>query len=105
MLGLLLIYFIGRYFYNLADDFNKNKWLFTILGIVSYYVFYFLFAFLGGIIIALLSLTSILELPEIVLGLMFIPFGIFGAWLFYFLLKKNWKKSAIKTDENILDSL
>ena len=34
MLGLLLIYFIGKYFYDLAAEFEKNKWLYAILGVV-----------------------------------------------------------------------
>ena len=37
MLGLLLLYWIGKYFYKLAEAYDKSKWGFTILGIVVYY--------------------------------------------------------------------
>ncbi len=33
----LLIYFIGKYFYKLSEEYNQNKWLYAILGIVVYY--------------------------------------------------------------------
>ncbi|TDN87659.1 hypothetical protein DET49_111107 [Salegentibacter sp. 24] len=37
MLGLLLLYWIGKYHYRLAGEYDKSQWGFTILGIVAYY--------------------------------------------------------------------
>jgi hypothetical protein len=35
MLGLILIYFVGKAFYDLAGLHGKSQWGFAILGIVS----------------------------------------------------------------------
>ena len=34
MLGLVLLYWIGKYFYKLAEEYDKSKWGFAILGLV-----------------------------------------------------------------------
>lgn len=37
MLGLVFIYFIGKMYYELARKFEKNKWLFAIIGLGIFY--------------------------------------------------------------------
>ena len=51
MLGILLIYFIGKSFYTLAETHNRSRWTFAIIGIVTYYAS----LFLGAIILGLLT--------------------------------------------------
>ena len=34
----ILLFYVGFYFYRLAENHNKNKWLFGILGIVTYFI-------------------------------------------------------------------
>lgn len=103
MIGLLLLFFIGKAFFKLAEQYKKNKWLFAILGIVSYY----LGVFLGGIIIALgyelYETDSIDNLNDTVLGLMALPFGVLICWGFYKLLVKQWEGVSLNTDDTILD--
>lgn len=36
-LGYILLFYIGFYFYRLAENHNKNKWLFAIIGIGTYF--------------------------------------------------------------------
>ena len=36
-LGYILIFYIGFYFYRLAENHSKNKWLFAILGVAAYF--------------------------------------------------------------------
>lgn len=102
MLGILLIYFIGKAFYDLAQEHNKNKWVFAILGVVSYY---------GGTIIAGVSFALLaelgvtdffIELPEFGLSLLAIPFGILTCWAFYKILSSNWSNQS---RENVNDAL
>lgn len=99
MLGLLLIYFIGKYFYDLAAKYEKNKWLFAILGVVIYYVG----TFVGGLILGVLD--ALMELGinwdnSLLLSLIALPFGIGTCYLFYYLLKRSWSKAlVIVTDE------
>jgi hypothetical protein len=101
MLGFLFIYFIGKYFYELANQFNKNKWLFVILGILSYYSG----AFIGGIILGLISLIFAIEIDwdnQILMNAIAIPFGLGITYLLYFLLKRKWN-SEIKLEDSIDD--
>ena len=50
MLGILIIYFFGKRFYNLSEEYNQNKWLYAILSAVVYYAG----TFMGGIVLGLL---------------------------------------------------
>ena len=98
MLGILLIYFIGKHFYDLAIKFNKSKWGFAILGVISYYAG----TFIGGIIIVLIyeygMSKSIDTMNDFVLSLIALPFGILACWLFHYLLKNTWTKSQLKQE-------
>lgn len=93
MLGLALIYFIGKYFYELADDYEKSRWGFAILGVVSYYAG----TFIGGIIVAIFyeifGSTSIQTENDIILSFMVLPFGLLACWGLYTLLKRRWSKN------------
>ena len=38
MLLVIIAFFIGRAFFNLSDKFEKNNWLYAILGALSYFI-------------------------------------------------------------------
>ncbi|MEM7656799.1 MAG: hypothetical protein AAF399_11770 [Bacteroidota bacterium] len=91
MIGLFLIYFIGRAFYNLAHDHDKSRWGYAILGVFSYYVG----AFFGGIMLGVvLELSSNMEY-DWVAALIALPFGIGACVGLYFILKKSWEKVEV----------
>lgn len=110
MLGLVLIYILGKYFYELARKFDKNLWGNAIFGVLVYY----LGTFAGGIILVVaMGITSEGTLEEIdsfderALNLMSLPFGLLAAYLLYRYLEKRWtneftKKSTDHSSE-ILD--
>ncbi|MDC8006326.1 hypothetical protein POV27_19890 [Aureisphaera galaxeae] len=104
MLGIILIYFIGKYFYNLAEDHNKSKWGFAIAGVLSYYAGTFIFGVLFAFYIEIWSNSSIYDYSDIGLGLMAVPFGLLTCAGFYFLLKRMWKKDK-KVDEDLIDDI
>jgi len=52
MLGILFIYYIGRYFYTLAGRYQKNEWGFAIAGVLSYYGGQVVFAVLALLIVS-----------------------------------------------------
>lgn len=102
MLGLLLIYFIGKAFYELAHDYKKSRWGFAILGIISYYTGTFLGGIILGIIGALANSNFPQDLPNIVLSLLAIPFGLLTCWVFYKILVGQWnKKEQFKNYETL----
>ena len=104
MLGLLLIYFIGKYFYDLAKSFNKNKWLFAILGVICYYFGTFVFGVLIAIIDDLFSLYFLASINDVVLGLIALPFGVLSCVAFYFILKKVWQKKKL-VNPTVIDDI
>lgn len=106
MIGLILLYFVGKAFYDLASQNGKNAWLFAILGVASYYAG----IFVGGIIIAIgygLFLDgSIEEVNDTLLGLLGLPFGVLICWGFYRLLKSRWtnKETFSRAPGDVLDA-
>lgn len=103
MIGLICIYFIGKYFYKVAKDYNKNRWLYSLLGILCFYVGSVL---IGGMFFYFFAgkfwstrLNFIFELPY--LGVLKMPFGIVLACLIHYLLEANWKKYFTIADNEI----
>ncbi|GGG07674.1 hypothetical protein GCM10011344_05310 [Dokdonia pacifica] len=92
MLGILLLYWIGKYFYKLAEEHNKSKWGFAILGIITYYVGTFLFGIILGIVIEQFSPGFVESIDEMLLGIILLPFGILSCYIFYKLLENSWKE-------------
>lgn len=102
MLGIILIIFIGKHFFKLAESYNKNKWLYAILGIVSYYAG----SAIGGIIIGLLSELFGWYLDfdnNLILIAIAIPFGLGTVALFHYLLKKNFEQNKPEPIQSIED--
>ncbi len=93
MLGLILLYWIGKYFYKLAEEYDKSKWGFAILGIVVYYAGTFAFGITFGIIAEITNPGLIEGFNETLLGLIALPFGILSCYLLYKYLEKTWEKN------------
>ena len=102
MLGILLIYWIGKYFYQLAEKFNQNKWLYAILGIVVFYAAQLFFGILLGGIDTIFDLGINFE-ENIGLDLLGIPIGALACYLFYKLLNKVWKRDVVIIKDSIQD--
>lgn len=103
MLEILLVIYIGRWFFNLAQKHNKNKWLVGILGALSFYAFILISGFLMGIIFAAIEYNAFFELPDIVIGILCIPFGLLGTWGLYRILKSNWERQPLASERVIDD--
>ncbi len=102
MLGLFLIYFVGKAFYNLAHEYDKSRWGFAIAGVVSYYGGIFLSVVIIATIVEMNSPGYITESNDMLFSLLGIPFGILACWSFYTILKNNWSKRPT-TQPNTLD--
>lgn len=103
MLAILLIYFIGKRFYDLSVEYNQNKWLYAILSVIIYYGAGFVF----GIIIAILDLYvfdwEIDWDSNYGINLLGLPVGLLAVWGFYVILENRWKKSVIVIKDEIND--
>lgn len=101
MLGLLLLYFIGRSHYRLAAEYGKGEWAFAILGVAVYYAGTFLFGFILGLVMEASNPGSVDDMPNLLLGLIVMPFGLLSTWLLYFLLKRNWEAQRLDAERQI----
>ncbi len=103
MLGLIFIYFIGRAFYNLSEEHDKNNWLYAITGVLSYYGG----SFVGGIISYLaydmISYNDYTSVNEALLTVLGVLFGLLVCWGYYYFLKRNWENKVFESDDSILD--
>ena len=102
MLGILLIYFIGKYFYTLAGKYGKNQWGYAILGIASYYLGTMILGIILAIGFEIWSTTSIDEINDVVLNFIALPFGLISCYIAYKLLENHWKKNVI-LEEDLFD--
>jgi hypothetical protein len=100
MLGLVLLYWIGKYFYKLAEDYDKSKWGFAILGIVVYYAVSIVFVTIIMLIFPKFSDSS----NDLIMSLIALPFGLLACYLFYYFLEKSWKDSKI-LDKDEIDNI
>lgn len=102
MLGIVLIYFIGKYYYQLAEAFEKHRWGFAILGVVSYYVG----TMVGGFVTAILDDLMGWGLDwenTWTLSLIALPFGLIFTTVLYYILKKQWEKETPVIKDEIED--
>lgn len=102
MIGLLLIYFIGKSFYSLAEQFNKSKWGFAVLAVAAFYASQFLLGILVGIYAELSGNYSLLEnsIGLNLFGLLFAALCVTGL---YYILKNAWSKKKRGKSANLLD--
>jgi hypothetical protein len=90
MIGLLLVYFLWKYFSELAVEHNKSKWGYGLLGIAAYYLGTILFGAAIGIIDAIAETNYVEETNNIVLNIASLPFGLLSAWGLYKQLENKW---------------
>jgi hypothetical protein len=92
MIALVLLYFAGKAFYDLAGKHGKHQWGFAILGVASYYGGVLLGGVILGIVLEIYSPGYVETANETMLSIMMIPIGVLTCYLTYILLKKNWSK-------------
>lgn len=102
MLGLLVLFIIGKWHYTLAETHKRSRWLFGILGVVGYYVGVYIGALLIGMLAVVFEWDSIFELSDTVYHFISMPFGILATWGLHTILRKNWEKNPT-TNSNLLD--
>jgi len=102
MLGFILIFFIGKYFYELAQNYYKHRWLYAILGVVVYYAAGAIFGLIIGLADVLIGLNINWE-NTLGLNLLGIPIGIAADYAFYVLLKRKWEKEVVLPKDEIMD--
>ena len=103
MLGIFLMYFIGKRFYDLAGTYDKNQLGFAIAGVASFYVGAFFAGILLAIYFEIWMSTSFEELNEGFLNLIGLPFSLLTCFGFYKFLEHSWKRKPKRFNTDILD--
>ena len=102
MLSIILIVLLGRTFYRLAEEFNQHRWLFAVLGIISYYVG----SAIGGVVVGLVDVLFDLGVDfdnSGILLMIAIPFGLGTSYILYYILKRKWKNEVVVEKDEIQD--
>lgn len=102
MLGLLLIYFIGNYYYKLAGQYGKNEWAYGILGVVTYYAGVFIIG-IALFLILDFSGVDVEGMNETALGFMAVPFGVLATFILYKYLERKFSRVEETSNDFLLD--
>jgi hypothetical protein len=105
MIGLILLYFAGKQFYELAKKHGKHKWGYALLGVASYYIGLFVGAFVIAYLYEMNSPGSIDEGNEMLIGLAGVPVGILTCVLLYKFLAKRLRNEVVVTSDDLLDDI
>lgn len=104
ILGLIILLYLGRAFYRLAEQHQQTKWLYALLGIAVFYGSQIIIAFVGGILVTMYATSFTVDnVPDIWINLAVLPPSILFTWLFYRGLKKRWERDSDTTMHGTLD--
>ena len=103
MLGLLLLYWIGKKYSTLAKKYGRKPVGPVIGGIVTYYIFIFMGQVIFDMVNASKTPTSSMNLVGTLVSM---PFGLLASWGLYKILEKKWAKIPFENndllDENLI---
>lgn len=99
MIGLLLIYWVGKYFYQLAGEFKKHKWGFAIFGLATYFGSQLIIGLFLGILNEIFILG--IDFDSVGINLLGIPIGLVSCYLLYQFLEKKWKREYVNPSAEI----
>jgi hypothetical protein len=90
MLGLILVYFVGKAFYDLAGKYHKHQWGFGVLGVVSYYAGFLGGSFILGMVAEIIAPGEIENTSDLLLTIIAVAIGVGSCWGTYAYLKRTW---------------
>jgi len=105
MLGIFILYFLGKSFYDLANRYGKSKWGYAIGGIAMYYISGLLFGIILAIGAEFTGSNFIEETSEFLLNLIGIVIGLGTCFGLYTFLERNLTEKSKTVEENLNDML
>jgi uncharacterized membrane protein YdjX (TVP38/TMEM64 family) len=106
MIGIIFIYYVGNYFYKLADKFDKNKWLFAIIGLAVYYGSTLFLGLIYGITLELTGNSMSESTAEtVILSIVGLIAGLTACYFLHKFLENKWQLEAIENKKDGIDSI
>ena len=97
MIGLVCLYYIIKSYSGLAREYNKKRWLYVILGILSFYGGALLFGLIYIVYAEITGNYGFYELDDFIIELIVFPFCLATCILFYMLLRHIWSRKDVIT--------
>lgn len=91
MISLIILYYVGKAFSDLANKYERSNWLYAILGIGSYFIVQLVFGF--ALAVVWYSTNDTEWDPGAGLDLIGIVIGALSCWGFYTWLDYYWSKN------------
>lgn len=104
MLALILIFFVGKYFFDLAGRYDRSEWGYAILGVITYYAGTFLIGIILGVLGEFAVISDVESIPSVVLTIVAIPAGALSSYVLYRYLENRWDKPTYEPPSDVLDS-
>lgn len=89
MITLILAFFAGKFFYDLAGRYHKSQLGFALLGAA----FFFMGGVVTGFIYGIVSPGAIGSMDRTLKRIVELPLEILFAWTLYKLLERRWRDS------------
>jgi hypothetical protein len=93
LLLLAPVFFIGRYFSELAFEHERSRAGFSLLGIGVYIISFFLLGIIAAVFLVLLGAQPSPAM-DLLLTAVSVALGAAATWMVWVLLKRSWGKQA-----------
>ncbi|CAM1368000.1 conserved membrane protein of unknown function [Tenacibaculum soleae] len=87
--GYILLFYVGFYFYRLAENYNRNKWLYAFLGLV----FFFIGCFGYVMYVRFFEMDEIQGFDIAMISIKSVGMGILFSFVMFHFIDFIWKKN------------
>ncbi len=91
VMRLLILFFIARWYYNLAKRYERNTVAYPVIAIIAYFTGSISSSFIIGLIFEAVSPGLVATVDRTLLSFLFIPFGLLYTYLLYDYLEKRFR--------------
>jgi len=96
-LGYVFLCYVGFYFFRLAENHNKNKWVFSLVGLATFFIGYFMYVLYFRVFI----LEEFSEFSLVEIGYKAFLTGIFITFLLFRLLSFVWDRKKLQNNNEV----
>lgn len=97
ILSYIFLFYVGFYFYRLAENHQKNKWLFAIIGIITYLLFLFIYP----LYLRLFYKEEILDINLVLVSLKSFLIALISLFILFQVLSFMWNKKEKVNNQEI----